>query len=119
MRGRWKPFRVMLAEYAKRRKRIWKPARDSRRDLRMAGGAFYAISETFRALSRFRQTGTGEDVHGNSKTLLRKCKWPVVPGEAFGAPGYCGFPTPPPSMRIDEGLPPPQTFFSSRAEAAS
>lgn len=108
---------VMLAEYARRRRRIV----DGLRAIpgitcEDPGGAFYAFPN-------ISAHTTGNNPLAKScteitKLLLEKVQVAVVPGEAFGAPGYLRLSYATSIERIEEGLRRLGRFFS-RAEAAS
>ena len=118
MRGAMDTVPPMLAEYTKRRKRIVEGLRAiSGITCEWPGGAFYAfpnisshLGEGKNALAR-----TCTDL---SKLLLEKAHVALVPGEAFGAPGYLRLSYATSLERIDEGLRRLERFFT-RVEAAS
>ena len=120
MRGTMETVPVMLAEYAKRRKRIVEGLRAIPGvTCEWPGGAFYA----FPNISAHLSSGSGKPALAKtcteiSKMLLEKARVAVVPGEAFGAPGYLRLSYATSIERIDEGLRRLERFFS-RAEAAS
>jgi aspartate aminotransferase len=120
MRGSMETVPVMLAEYAKRRKRIVEGLRAIPGVMcEWPGGAFYA----FPNISAHLSNGGGRSALAKSCTeisrlLLDKAHVAVVPGEAFGAPGYLRLSYATSIERIDEGLRRLERFFS-RAEAAS
>jgi aspartate aminotransferase len=117
MRGSMDSVPVMLAEYARRRRRIV----DGLRAIpgitcEDPGGAFYAFPNISAHL-----TGSGalaKSCTELTKLLLDKVQVAVVPGEAFGASGYLRLSYATSIERIDEGLRRLGRFFS-RAEAAS
>jgi aspartate aminotransferase len=120
MRGTMETVPVMLAEYEKRRKRIVEGLRAiPGTTCEWPGGAFYA----FPNISAHLSNGAGKPALANScteiaKLLLEKAHVAVVPGEAFGAPGYLRLSYATSLERIDEGLRRLNRFFS-RAEAAA
>ena len=120
MRGTMETVPVMLAEYAKRRKRIVEGLRAIPGvTCEWPGGAFYA----FPNISAHLSSSSGKPALAKtcteiSKMLLEKARVAVVPGEAFGAPGYLRLSYATSIERIDEGLRRLERFFS-RAEAAS
>src|ERR1700726_1385981 len=120
MRGTMETVPVMLAEYAKRRKRIVEGLRAIPGvTCEWPGGAFYA----FPNISAHLSSAPGKPALGKtcteiSKMLLEKVQVAVVPGEAFGAPGYLRLSYATSIERIDEGLRRLKRFFS-RAEAAT
>jgi aspartate aminotransferase len=117
MRGSMETVPQMLAEYARRRKRIVEGLRAIPGvKCEEPGGAFYA----FPNISAHLQ---GKDALAKScteltKQLLEKVQVAVVPGEAFGAPGYLRLSYATSIERIDEGLRRLDRFFA-RAEAAA
>jgi aspartate aminotransferase len=118
MRGTMDTVPPMLAEYSKRRRRIVEGLRAIPGiTCEWPGGAFYAfpnisshLGEGKNALAR-----TCTDL---SKLLLEKAHVALVPGEAFGAPGYLRLSYATSLERIDEGLRRLERFFT-RVEAAS
>jgi len=120
MRGTMETVPVMLAEYARRRKRIVEGLRAIPGvTCEWPGGAFYA----FPNISAHLSSSSGKPAIARScteisKMLLEKAHVAVVPGEAFGAPGYLRLSYATSLERIEEGLRRLKRFFS-RAEAAS
>jgi len=118
MRGTMETVPVMLAEYEKRRNRIVEGLRAiAGITCEWPGGAFYAFPNVSAHL------GEGGHAHAKtctdlSKLLLEKAHVAVVPGEAFGAPGYLRLSYATSIERIEEGLRRLERFFS-RAEAAA
>jgi len=118
MRGSMDSVPVMLAEYTKRRKRIVEGLRAIPGvTCEWPGGAFYAFPNISAHL------GDGENACARTCTdlarlLLEKAQVAVVPGEAFGAPGFLRLSYATSVERIDEGLRRLGKFFS-RAEAAA
>jgi aspartate aminotransferase len=118
MRGTMDTVPVMLAEYTKRRKRIVEGLRAIPGVIcEWPGGAFYAFPNISAHL------GDGKNAHARTctdlaKLLLEKAHVAVVPGEAFGAPGFLRLSYATSIERIDEGLRRLGKFFS-RAEAAA
>jgi aspartate aminotransferase len=116
MRGSMDSVPVMLAEYARRRKRIVEGLREiDGITCEWPGGAFYAFPNVSAHLQ-------GKDALAKSctelaKQLLDKAHVAVVPGEAFGAPGYLRLSYATSLERIDEGLRRLSRFLT-RAEAA-
>jgi aspartate aminotransferase len=109
----------MLAEYAKRRKRIVEGLRAiSGVTCEMPGGAFYAFPNVAAHLSNGSGKGLAKDTTELAKLLLDKARVALVPGDAFGAPGYLRLSYATSIERIDEGLRRLDHFFS-RAEAAA
>jgi aspartate aminotransferase len=111
---------VMLAEYAKRRRLIVEGLRAIPGiTCEWPGGAFYAFPD----ISAHLSSSAGRPALAKScaeiaKMLLDKAHVAVVPGEAFGAPGYLRLSYATSIERIEEGLRRLERFFS-RAEAAS
>jgi aspartate aminotransferase len=109
----------MLAEYEKRRKRIVEGLRKIPGvTCEWPGGAFYA----FPNISSFLKNGDQGPALANSctevsKQLLDQAQVAVVPGEAFGAPGYLRLSYATSIERIDEGLRRLEKFFT-RAQVA-
>jgi aspartate aminotransferase len=109
----------MLAEYEKRRQRIVEGLRKIPGvTCEWPGGAFYA----FPNISSFLKNGDHGPALANSCTeisrqLLDQAQVAVVPGEAFGAPGYLRLSYATSIERIDEGLRRLQKFFT-RAQVA-
>ncbi len=120
MRGTMETVPVMLAEYAKRRKRIVEGLRAIPGvTCEWPGGAFYAFPD----ISAHLSNGAGKPALAKtcteiSKMLLERVHVAVVPGEAFGAPGYLRLSYATSIERIEEGLRRLERFFA-RAEAAS
>ncbi len=118
MRGTMETVPPMLAEYAKRRTRIVEGLRAIPGiTCEWPGGAFYAFPNISSHL------GDGKNAIAKSctelsKLLLEKAHVALVPGEAFGAPGFLRLSYATSIERIDEGLRRLQKFFS-RAEAAA
>jgi aspartate aminotransferase len=118
MRGSMDSVPVMLAEYTNRRKRIVEGLRAIPGvTCEWPGGAFYAFPNISAHL------GDGENARAKTCTdlarlLLEKAHVAVVPGEAFGAPGFLRLSYATSIERIDEGLRRLGKFFS-RVEAAA
>ena len=118
MRGTMETVPVMLAEYARRRRRIV----DGLNAIpgikcEEPGGAFYAFPNISAHLGNGKNAIAKTDTE-LTKLLLEKVQVAVVPGEAFGAPGYLRLSYATSIERIDEGLRRLEKFFT-RAEAAS
>ena len=117
MRGSMDTVPVMLAEYTRRRTRIVEGLRAIPGvACEWPGGAFYAFPNVATRL-------TGPKALAKSCTelaqnLLEKAHVALVPGEAFGAPGFLRLSYATSIERIDEGLRRLNRFFT-RAEAAS
>lgn len=118
MRGSMEAVPPMLAEYAKRRKRIVEGLRAIPGvTCEWPGGAFYAFPNVSAHL------GEGKNAFAKSctelaKLLLDQAHVALVPGEAFGAPGFLRLSYATSLERIEEGLRRLGKFFT-RAEAAS
>lgn len=118
MSGTMETVPPMLAEYAKRRKRIVEGLRAIPGiTCEWPGGAFYAFPNVSAYL------GDGKNALAKSCTelsqlLLERAHVALVPGEAFGAPGFLRLSYATSLERIDEGLRRLEKFFS-RAEAAA
>jgi aspartate aminotransferase len=120
MTGSMDAVPVMLAEYAKRRKRIVEGLRAIPGvTCGMPGGAFYAFPNVAAHLAN----GAGghalaKDTSELAKLLLDRARVALVPGDAFGAPGYLRLSYATSLERIEEGLRRLDRFFS-RVEAAA
>jgi aspartate aminotransferase len=120
MTGSMEAVPVMLAEYAKRRKRIVEGLRAIPGvTCEMPGGAFYAFPNVAAHLAN----GAGghalaKDTSELAKQLLDRARVAVVPGDAFGASGYLRLSYATSLERIEEGLRRLERFFS-RVEAAA
>jgi aspartate aminotransferase len=117
MRGTMDTVPPMLAEYTKRRKRIVEGLRAiSGVKCEWPGGAFYA----FPNISSYLQGAhpLAKSCTELAKELLEKAHVALVPGEAFGAPGFLRLSYATSIERIEEGLRRLNKFFT-RAEAAS
>ncbi len=120
MTGSMDAVPVMLAEYAKRRKRIVEGLRAIPGvTCEMPGGAFYAFPNVAAHLAN----GEGghalaKDTSDLAKQLLDRARVALVPGDAFGAPGYLRLSYATSLERIEEGLRRLDRFFS-RVEAAA
>jgi aspartate aminotransferase len=116
MRGPMDTVPVMLAEYARRRKRIVEGLRQiDGVTCEWPGGAFYAFPNVSAHL-------TGANAAAPSctelaKELLERAHVALVPGEAFGAPGFLRLSYATSLERIEEGLRRMKKFLT-RAEAA-
>jgi aspartate aminotransferase len=107
-----------MAEYTRRRRRIV----DGLRAIpgvtcEDPGGAFYAFPNISAHLGSGGKA-IAETCTDLTKMLLEKEKVAVVPGEAFGAPGYLRLSYATSIERIEEGLRRLNHFFS-RAEAGA
>jgi aspartate aminotransferase len=111
---------VMLAEYAKRRRRIVDGLRAiSGVTCEEPGGAFYAFPNVGAYLANGSTGGAlAKNTTELAKLLLDKARVALVPGDAFGAPGYLRISYATSIERIEEGLRRMERFFS-RAEAAA
>jgi aspartate aminotransferase len=116
MRGSMDSVPVMLAEYGKRRKCIVEGLREIPGvACEWPGGAFYAfpnISAHLRGRDAIAQSCTEL-----SRELLDKAHVALVPGEAFGAPGFLRLSYATSIERIEEGLRRISKFLT-RVEAA-
>jgi aspartate aminotransferase len=107
----------MLAEYAKRRKRIVEGLREiSGVACEWPGGAFYAFPNISAHLQGAHPLA--KSCTELAKKLLDDAHVALVPGEAFGAPGYLRLSYATSLERIEEGLRRLQKFFT-RVEAAA
>ncbi len=120
MRGSMETVPAMLAEYARRRKRIVEGLRAIPGvTCEWPGGAFYAFPNISAHLSNgSRKPALAKTCTEIARMLLEKVHVAVVPGEAFGAPGYLRLSYATSIDRIEEGLRRLERFFA-RAEAAA
>jgi aspartate aminotransferase len=120
MRGPMDTVPVMLAEYAKRRKRIVEGLRAIPGvTCEWPGGAFYAFPNVATHLANGNSSQSlAKDTSELARMLLDQARVALVPGDAFGAPGYLRLSYATSIERIDEGLRRLDRFFS-RAEAAA
>jgi aspartate aminotransferase len=119
MTGTMATVPVMLAEYAKRRKRIVEGLRAiSGVTCEWPGGAFYAFPNISEHLSGGGKQALAKSDTEIAKMLLDRAHVALVPGEAFGAPGYLRLSYATSIERIEEGLCRLERFFA-RAEAAA
>jgi aspartate aminotransferase len=87
MRGSMESVPVMLAEYAKRRKRIVEGLREiDGVTCEWPGGAFYAFPNVSAHLHG--KNPLAKSCTELAKELLEKAHVALVPGEEFGAPGF-------------------------------
>ncbi len=120
MRGTMETVPVMLAEYAKRRKRIVEGLRAIPGvTCEMPGGAFYAFPNVAAHLANGASgQALAKDTTELAKLLLDKARVALVPGDAFGAPGHLRLSYATSIERIEEGLRRMERFFT-RVEAAA
>ncbi len=120
MTGSMDAVPVMLAEYAKRRKRIVEGLRAiSGVTCELPGGAFYAFPNVAAHLANSAGGhALANDTSELAKLLLDRARVALVPGDAFGAPGYLRLSYATSLERIEEGLRRLDRFFS-RVEAAA
>ena len=117
MRGSMETVPLMLAEYAKRRKRIVEGLREIPGvTCEWPGGAFYAFPNIGAHLTG--PNALAKSCTEISQQLLNQVHVALVPGEAFGAPGYLRLSYATSIERIDEGLRRLNRFFT-RVEAAA
>lgn len=120
MRGSMDSVPVMLAEYSRRRARVVEGLRAIPGiTCSEPGGAFYAFPNVAAHLA----DGSGDAILARDATelaqqILEKAHVALVPGDAFGAPGYLRISYATSIERIDEGLRRLKRFFT-RAESAS
>ena len=118
MRGTMDTVPPMLAEYAKRRKRIVEGLRAIPGvTCGWPGGAFYAFPNVSAHLGEGKNAAA-KNCTELSKLLLEKAHVALVAGEAFGAPDFLRLSYATSIERIEEGLRRLEKFFS-RAEAAA
>jgi len=104
MRGSMDSVPVMLAEYAKRRKRIVEGLRAIPGvTCEWPGGAFYAFPNVSAHLGEGKNAAA-KNCTELSKLLLEKAHVALVAGEAFGAPGFLRLSYATSIERIEEGL---------------
>ena len=117
MTGTMDTVPVMLAEYAKRRKRIV-DGLNAIPGVRCAqpGGAFYVLPDVSAHLRG--PHALAKDTTELATLLLERARVALVGGDAFGAPGYLRMSYATSVDRIEEGLRRLDRFFS-RAEAAA
>jgi len=120
MRGTMESVPVMLAEYARRRKRIVEGLRAiPGLTCEMPGGAFYAFPNVSAHLANgASEHALAKDTTKLAKLLLDEAHVALVPGDAFGAPGYLRLSYATSIERIEEGLRRMERFFA-RVEAAA
>ncbi len=117
MRGTMETVPMMLAEYAKRRKRIVEGLREIPGvTCEWPGGAFYAFPNVSAHLQG--ANAVAKSCTELAKDLLEKAHVALVPGEAFGAPGFLRLSYATSLDRIEEGLRRLEKFFTY-TEAAS
>lgn len=117
MRGSMDTVPPMLAEYAKRRKRIVEGLRAIPGiECEWPGGAFYAFPNVSAHLQGAHPLA--KSCTDLAKVLLEKAHVALVPGEAFGAPGFLRLSYATSIERIEEGLRRLNKFFA-HAEAAA
>jgi aspartate aminotransferase len=116
MRGSMDTVPVMLAEYARRRKRIVEGLREiGGVTCEWPGGAFYAFPNVAAHLAG--PNAVVQSCTALAKELLESAHVALVPGEAFGAPGFLRLSYATSLERIEEGLRRMRRFLT-RAEAA-
>jgi aspartate aminotransferase len=120
MRGPMDSVPVMLAEYEKRRTHIVEGLRAiSGVTCEWPGGAFYAFPNVAAHLANSNSgRALARDTTELAKILLDQARVALVPGDAFGAPGYLRLSYATSIERIGEGLRRLDRFFS-RVEAAA
>jgi aspartate aminotransferase len=116
MRGSMDTVPLMLAEYARRRKRIVEGLREiDGVTCEWPGGAFYAFPNVSAHLSG--PNAVAPNCTALANELLERAHVALVPGEAFGAPGFLRLSYATSLERIEEGLRRMKKFLT-RAEAA-
>jgi aspartate aminotransferase len=120
LRGPLDSVGVMLAEYERRRKRVLEGLRAIPGiTCATPRGAFYAFPDVHGALRAGKQSiPNSPDTCSFAAQLLEKEHVAVVPGEAFGAPGYIRISYATSLDRIDEGLRRIAKFFAETAAAS-
>ena len=111
---------VMLAEYERRRKRIVECLRTIPGvTCEWPGGAFYAFPNVAAHLANGSSgRALAKDTTELAKTLLDHARVALVPGDAFGAPGYLRLSYATSIESIEEGLRRLDPFFSRLESAA-
>ncbi len=119
LRGPMDSVPVMVAEYARRRKRIVEGLR-AIPEVTCAepGGAFYAFPNVAAHLANGATGALAKDSSALARLLLEKAHVALVPGDAFGAPGYIRISYATSLERIEEGLRRLERFFA-HIEAAT
>jgi aspartate aminotransferase len=119
MRGPMDSVPAMLAEYTRRRARIVEGLRAIPGvTCTEPGGAFYAFPNVARHLANGSSSSRlPKSTTELSRQLLERAHVAVVPGEAFGAPGYLRISYATSMERIEEGLRRLGRFFSGAGEA--
>ncbi|HYL10353.1 MAG TPA: pyridoxal phosphate-dependent aminotransferase [Candidatus Acidoferrales bacterium] len=119
MRGPMDSVPAMLAEYTRRRARIVEGLRAIPGvTCTEPGGAFYAFPNVARHLANGSSSSRlPKSTTELSQQLLERAHVAVVPGEAFGAPGYLRISYATSMERIEEGLRRLGRFFSGAGEA--
>jgi aspartate aminotransferase len=116
MRGSMDSVPRMLTEYSQRRERMVKGLREIPGiTCQWPSGAFYAFPNVCAYLEG--SNALAKSCTDLSRNLLEKAHVALVPGEAFGAPGYLRLSYATSMSRIEEGLRRLKKFFT-RAEAA-
>jgi aspartate aminotransferase len=116
MRGPMEPCAAMLAEYARRREHILAGLRAiPGLTCTAPDGAFYI----FPHVQALQGPATGGDTCEMARHLLHKAHVAVVPGDAFGMPGYLRFSYATSMERIEEGLRRVTRFFTGQAVPAT
>jgi aspartate aminotransferase len=122
LKGPMDSVATMLAEYARRRARILEGLRAIPGVTCTApDGAFYVFPNVAARLGNGSGTlaaSGAQDTAALARLLLEREHLAVVPGEAFGAPGFLRFSYATSIERIEEGLRRLERFFAS-AESAS
>ena len=117
VRGTMETVPLMLSEYTKRRKRTVEGLRQIPGiTCEWPGGAFYAFPNV--AMHLQGRNPLARNCTELARELLEKAHVALVPGEAFGAPGFLRLSYATSLDRIEEGLRRLKKFFT-RAEAAS
>ena len=119
LRGPMDSVATMLGEYARRRARILEGLRAIPGiTCNAPEGAFYVFPNVAARLSNGAGARAAPDTTALARQLLEHEHLVVVPGEAFGAPGFLRFSYATSMDRIEEGLRRLERFFAS-AESAS
>ncbi len=117
LRGGMDSVNIMVAEFAKRRARIIAGLREIPGvSCHEPEGSFYVFPNVAGAATGSKRGASQCDTVQVAKQLLEREHVVVIPGEAFGAPGYLRLSYATSMERIEEGLRRMFSFF--RAETA-
>lgn len=118
LRGGMESVEQMVTEFAKRRRRIIDGLREIPGVIcHEPMGSFYVFPNVAGAIKE--NGGSQVDTLRVAKDLLERAHVVVIPGEAFGAPGYLRISYATSMERIEEGLRRIAAFFSANKPASS